>query len=334
MRLVLFIFLFSNLAKAESVPLPSSVLGVNEIVEEFRGTLKNKIVALGKNYISQVSDKTIIFKNSEDTKCNGVLLPKDSAVSSFKLNFNLKDDELNEKVIYSGCSEISLVEDVVTRGINLKPITFNDFIRGNRSFDLKDNETFKLYKVSNLEGDEIFKVMLEKSGNSRFESYFYLGQKFLTINFEFNTSSTKAIFTAYSYQATYKRKHGTWSSRSNYSPYSFTVVVDKMASDQVAYYDQNRNRISLSNFLSLFNMYILDSTLSNLQSIFDYHTYYFPSTEVTKSGAASQRLLEELRVNQSRLLTNTELNLVRNFIQDLINATESGFIQDNRPKEQ
>lgn len=335
MKIFLLAFLlFSTIARAENVPLPSSVLGVDEIIEEFRGTLKSKIVDLGKNYISQTSDHIIVFKNSADINCNGNKIAKGNPITSLRYNSTYNDDgkELNEKALYVGCSgEYAFVEDVITRGTNLKPITFNDFIRGKRTFDLKDNENSRLYRVSNNENEEIFKVIIEKLGNGKIADFYYLGQKFLSINYNYSTSSTRAIFTAYSYNATYVRKYGKWSSRSNYSPVSFSVFVNQMSKDQVQYYDGSLNLLSLNNFLGLMNDYLLNSTLSSLRSIFEYHTYYFPSTETTSSGAASQKLLEELRIAQSRLLTNTELNLVRNFIQELINATEAGQISDNRP---
>jgi hypothetical protein len=311
-------------------------MGVDEIIEEFRGTLKTKIVDLSKNYISLISEQVVVFKNSEDMECNGNSISKGTVITSLKYGFNFNGDhELNEKAVYTGCSgDISLIEDVITTGDNLKPLPFNDFIRGKRSFDLQDNEQSRLYKVSNLEGEEIFKVFVEKKGNTKFAVFYYVGQKFLTINYEYNSSSTRAIFTAYSYNASYVRKHGRWNSRSTYAPVSFSAFVNKFSADQVVYLDANGARLSLSNFLGMFDNYVLQSTVSNLQSIFDYHNYYFPSTEATKSGAASQRLLEELRVAQTRLLTNSEINLVKNFVQNLINAAEAGQLIDNRPREQ
>lgn len=335
MKIFIFAFLFINLnLRAENVPLPSSVLGIDEIIEEFRGTLTSKVVALGKNYITQTADHIIIFKNSSDLNCNGTKIPKGNAITSFKYNSTFADEgkELNEKALYVGCSgEYAFVEDIISRGSNLKPLSFNDFIRGKRSFDLKENESFRLYRISNNENEEIFKVVIEKMGNGKIADFYYLGQKFLNINYSYNTSSTRAIFTAYSYNATYLRKYGKWTSKSNYSPVTFSVFVNQMSKDQVQYYDSSMNLLSLNNFLGLMNDYLLNSTLSNLRSIVEYHTYYFPNTETTSSGAASQKLLEELRIAQSRLLTNTELNLVRNFIQELINATELGQITDNRP---
>jgi hypothetical protein len=153
--------------------------------------------------------------------------------------------------------------------------------------------------------------------------------------YEFNLNNTKVTFTVYSYSAKYVLKHASWTTEQrSFPPTSLSVQVYKDSSDSVRFYDPTGNRMSLTNFLSLFDEVILTGTIARLQSILNYHTYYFPTTEVLKSGAQSQKLLEDLRIAQSRLLTNTEINLVKNLIQDLIIATESGLITDNRPKEQ
>ena len=60
----------------------------------------------------------------------------------------------------------------------------------------------------------------------------------------------------------------------------------------------------------------------------------FPTTEVTSSSGSNQRLLNELRIANSRLLNGTELNLVRILIQQYIQAVEKGEFVDNRPKKQ
>jgi hypothetical protein len=90
--------------------------------------------------------------------------------------------------------------------------------------------------------------------------------------------------------------------------------------------------MSLSNFINTFSKTVTERSLKTLSSIFKYHNYYFPPTEATKSGSQNQRLIDELRLNQNRLLANTDINLIKVFLLDLINAAELGQIIDNRPK--
>lgn len=335
MKLLILLFFISTGTFAQSVALPTSVLGMNEIISEFRDVYKTKITDLGKNYITVAADQFVLYKNVEKLNCLGVYQQPDSIVSSIKYSFQqVNNNELGERVIYTGCNgEISFIEDVFTKGDNLKPIGFNNIIKMQRDFELKDNETSRVYKVSNQEGDEVFKAVSEKQNNTLFESYYVFGNKFLTIFYEYTPTSTRAMFTYYGYSFDYKRKKSSWRQRFNLVPFQNSVYVDKKSNGQAIYLDDVNKRISLSNFLEVFNDVVLSGTVNVLREIFDYHTNYFPLTTVTKTGAQSQRLLEELRINQNRINNNIEINMVKTFIQNLINATEAGQIEDKRPKE-
>mgnify|MGYP001501345402 FL=1 len=64
-----------------------------------------------------------------------------------------------------------------------------------------------------------------------------------------------------------------------------------------------------------------------------YHLYAFPKTSFTSSITQSERLLSELRLNNIRLIQGAELNLVQNYLQELIESIEKGqlIIDDRRP---
>lgn len=332
---VLFILCNSNI-RAENIPLPSSVLDIEDLVSEFRSVFASKLVDLGKNYISQMSDKHIVYKSSENLMCNGIQTRAGMPVSSLKYHFsNSAPNELVEKAIYTGCNDlVSLVEEVVTKGESVIPLNFNDFIRGKRTIDLKENETSRLYRILNGENEEIFKIMIEKSERLKSANFYFVGEKFLTITYEYTPTSSSAYFMVHSYAAKYNRKRSSWRSINNSPPVSFSVHVTRDRIDQVSYLDGERKQLSLSNFLNLFDNKILGPVIYPIRGIMNYHNYYFPNTETTNTGAASQRLLEELRINQNRLINNIELNIVKTYIQNLINSVESGKIIDNRPKDQ
>lgn len=320
--------------KAETIPLPSSVLGVNDIIEEFRGQLSTKFSDLGKNYITRIVDQSVSFLSANPYNCNGVTNNPNSVLTTLQYIYKKTDSELIEKSKYSGCNgEISLVEDVVTRGTNLSPLSFSDFIRGKRSFDLKDDENYRLYKVSNSDGEEVFKVLIQKFNNSKIVQFFITGQKFLTMNYDFTPDSTRLTITYYGFEANYVRKYSSWSMRMNFTPYTNTIYVSKKSGSQAIYLDNDGKQISLLNFLNGFTNQIMNAPIKLLYGIFAYHNYYYPETQATQTGAQSQRMLEELRMAQNRLLTNTELNLVKLLLQDYINALEKGLILDNRPKQ-
>jgi hypothetical protein len=326
----LILFIFMTGARAESVPLPSSVPGADEVVSEFRNQIMMKMVDLGKNYISTIRGNTLVFTNTDSMKCNDVKNEAGEHLASIQYTYSLRGKELLEQVSYTGCnSQISLVEDTITEGENLAPMDFKDIMKGKRPIELASSETKRIFKISNGEGEELFSVSAEKKENSQSVIFNILTQKFLEVNYQYSAETTRATLTFYGYEATYVRKHGRWGLKNRMDPFKLSVVSKKDGS--VNYFNNDGNLISLSGFSH--NKSAMDSTIQTLEDIFEYHTYYFPKTESTKSGNQAQRLMEELRQAQTRLLANTDIALVKKLIQDLISSAELGQIIDNRPKQ-
>jgi hypothetical protein len=332
MKTYIFLMLIASFnLRAETVPLPPAVSTVNDIVNEFRNSLAMKITELGKNFITNTANQSIIFKNSAATKCNENLIPAGEALASIRYNFNKQTNELIEKVTYTGCKdEITLIEDVVTRGGKLAPLKFSDLTKGKREFELDDEETYRLYRVSNAENEEIFKMLIEKKDKSKLVELYIAGQKFLRMNYDFQEKLTKLSFTYYGYQAKYVRHYGTWTISSNFEPFTNTVMAGM---NQITYLDKAGFAIPQNGYSTTFDTYVNSRTLTTIRSIFDYHNFYFPSTQLMQDGAANARLKEELRIASNRLQNNTELNLVKKQIQEYMEAVENGLIIDKRPKQ-
>ncbi|MFA6236146.1 MAG: hypothetical protein WC635_02370 [Bacteriovorax sp.] len=333
-KLFLVLLLISCNAGAETVPLPPSVSSVDDIVSEFRNIFTTKINELGKNFITLLSDKTIVFTSNTTIRCNGNSILAGEPLASMQYNFKKTGAELNEKAVYTGCNgQISLVEDVITRGGKLTPLKYDDFIKGKRTFDLADDEVYKLYRLSNSDNEEIFKMLIERNQNSKIVEFYFVGEKFLRMNYDFQESTTRLTLTYFPFKGKYVRKHGTWSFNRSFDAFTNTVLVTKGALAQVNYLNTNGELFSQTDYLSRFDKFITSSTLSTIRGILDYHNYYFPETKIVQTGGANERLKEELRLAFNRLQNNTELNLVKKLVQDYIDAVEKGLISDNRPKE-
>ena len=329
--LIVFIFYSLNI-KAETIALPPSVSSIDDIISEFRNTFTTKIIDLGKNFIALQSDKTIIFTNSTSLKCNGDTIAAGEPVSSMQYNFKKTENELIEKSTYTGCrNQISLIEDIVTRGGKLEPLKYSDFVKGKRDFDLKDNENYRLYRLTNSDNEEIFKMVIEKSDKAKLVEFYFIGQKFLRMNFDYQSSSTRLTLTYYGYKGKYVRKYSTWEFDNTFDPYTNTVLVTKATFNQVNYMDMYGGPLSQSDYISRFNMRVISGPLAKVRSIVDYHNYYFPTTNVVQTGSINGHLKEELRLNINRLQNNTDINLVKIQLQEYMNAAEAGLIIDNRP---
>lgn len=333
-KIISLLFILSFNIQAETIALPPSVSSVDDIIVEFRNTLTTKINELGKNFISQLSDKTIVFTNSSTLYCNGSPIRQGEPVASMQYIFKKNTNELVEKSVYTGCgNQVSLVEDVVTRGGKLEPLKYSDFIKGKREFDLKDDEFYRLYRVSNSENEEIFKVLIEKKEKSKLVDFFILGERFLRLNYDFQEKSTRLTLTYFGYKAKYVRKHAVWEMDNDFLPFNNAVIVTKGLIDQINYLNTSGEPLSQSEYLFRFNHFVSSGPIARIRKILDYHNYYFPMTKVVQTGSVNERLKEELRIAFNRLQNNTELNLVKKLIQDYVEAAENGLIIDNRPKQ-
>lgn len=329
--LIVAIFLISLNASAQSIALPPSVSSIDDMINGFRNTLTTKIGELGKNFISQLSDKTIVFTNSTLLNCNGTSINQGEPVSTLQYNFKKANNELVEKSIYTGCgNQISLVEDVITKGGKLTPLKYSDFIKGKREFDLKDDETYRLYRLSNSDNEEIFKILIEKNNQSKLVEFYILGQKFLRMNFDFQEKSTRLTYTYSGYTAKYVRKYASWEMNVDYQPFTNTVLA---TSAQVIYLNTEGNPLSQSEYLFRFDRYATSGPLTRIRKIMEYHNFYFPTTKVVQTGSGNEHLKEELRIAFNRLQNNVELNLVKKQLQEYMEAAENGLIIDNRPKQ-
>ncbi len=333
-KILLILFITIGNVHAENIPLPPSVAGIDDIVNDFRGTLTTKIIDLGKNFIGQLSDKTIVFKHNNVLNCHGDMIPQGEPVSSLQYNFKKTNNELVEKSIYTGClGLISLVEDVVTRGGNLEPLKYSDFIKGKRNIDLDDQQNYRLYRISNSNNEEIFKILIEKKDKIKLVDFYILGQRFLRYNYNFSESETRLTISYSGYSAKYVQKYGSWEIDSNFNPITNAVIVTKGVVNQVKYIDGTGAAISQNEFLSRFDNLVTSSSIARIRSIFNYHNYYFPTTKIIQTGTQNDHLKAELRVAFNRLQNNIELNLVKKQIQEYLDAAENGLIIDNRPKQ-
>lgn len=333
-NLLFLIYIFSFNSMAETIPLPPSVSNVDDIINEFRRTLENKINELGKNFITRTSEQSILFTNSSPLNCYGHTIPQEEPVSSMQYNFKYGTNELTEKSIYKGCNgQIAFIEDIVTKGNNLAPLKYNDFIKGKRQFELNENENYRLYRVSNSDNEEIFKVLIEKKGKSKLVDFYIIDQLFLRMNYDFKETSSRLTLTYYGYKTSYARKYKSWEINNTVPPFSHAVYVTNGKFNQTSFLDIDRGIISQAEYLSKFDKRILSGPISTLRNIFEYHNYYFPSTKIIQTGLVNEHFKEELRILYNRILNNTEANLVKRQVLDYIEAAENGTILDNRPKQ-
>lgn len=334
--LILVLIIASSNVHAQTVMLPPAVVSLDDIVNDFRETLITKMGELGKNFITTSRESTLIYTNSADLKCNGFTTSLGQAVSSIKYSYKLSEKDLAEKTTYTGCNQlISIVEDVYTEGSKLTPLTFSEVVKGKRSFDLAANESKKIYRISNSDNEELFKLMVVQIGNRKLVDFYITESKFLSMVYEFTPTSTRLTFYYPGYKGKYVRKFSSWEYSVSYDPFYTSVLAlkNKDGSIDTFYFNTAGERLSQADFLSKMEFYLFRGPISRIRSFLDYHNFYFPTTQQVQSSGQNERLKEELRLAFNRLQNNVELNLVKKQIQDYIEAAEKGLISDSRPKE-
>ena len=323
------------------VPLPKTLLNLDDIINEFRGPLTTKMSDLSKNYIVKKREGKnsihAVYTSHDLIHCLGATANPGEPLTKLDLSIDAsKPNQLHEVAYYTGChGNLSLKEQVFTQGKNLSAISSEDFFNGRRKFALKENETARTYRLLSGDDEELFALRIAKVAQGTTADYFIRGQRFMNIFRQFGEDESRAILTFYGFSVEYKRKYSTWGIDRVFDTWALKVIANKMPSGSVIYLNSTNNEISRNNFQRFFGYGALNNTVQRLGDFVKYHNYFFPTTEFQNAGVQSSRFLDEMRLTFTRLLNNTEVNLVRNLIQEYIAAIESGLLKiiDTRPKQ-
>jgi len=316
--------------------LPRVAFGVDDLIKEFRGPLQLKISELSKNYIVHKTGYNASYKSHTNINCLWSDIPGGEVLAKVQMNFNLSENTLSESAYYTGCKDqLNLKELVVTTGTELAPITKKQFFKGERSFDLKKNETSKLYRLLAWDDVELFRLTIRRTVNGKIAEFFIREQRFMNATYTFSNEQSRVIYTFYGYNVSYTRKHSQWSMNRGRASYALKVIANDSGVSPVVYLNSDNTPIAAATFQRFFSFSVLQGTIARLADFIKWHNWIFPTTEFQATGVQNSRFLDELRLTFTRLLSNTDLNLVRNLIQEYIKSIEEGLLKviDNRPKE-
>ncbi len=333
MKLLSILFILS-LLPAYGKGLPSKAFKIDDIIKEFRGQLELKVSELQKNYITHKKGRFASFKSHEDSTCSWVKAAAGETLSKIQMSIDSEENRLTESVFYTGChNQLNLKELVVTTGTDLKPISERELFEGQRSFDLKKNEESRYYSLRAWDDQELFRLTLRRVGTGKVAEFFIREQRFMNMSLSVEEKTTKVTYTFYPYSIKYERKHSSWNINRGRSTYSLSAVKSPT---REYYLDSIFQEISGSTFQTYFSFSVLQNSIARVSSFIKWHLFIFPSTEFASGGVQSPRFLDELRLTFNRLLSNTDLNLVRNLIQSYIRLIEEGVIKiiDNRSDEE
>jgi hypothetical protein len=331
---LLFLLLFSLGFAGEAPTLPRAIPGVNEIIQELRAPLKTKLGDLGKNYIATRGENSLGLKSHMPVVCNGKVVAAGLELARLSYRSKRNGDELFERGGYVGCNESeSFIEEVISIGAGAKPMEFDLFLKGEREADLTPGVSSRLYRLKNGEGEEIFRSLVQKKGDEILSQFYFREQLFLAMNKKLSPNEARVTITYHGFNARYSRGNSNWSMNRGMFPTPNVAIVKGAPHFEEVYLNSSGERISLTSFLESFNGLAMESVLLTTGKIVSAHLTELPPTEAVSSGTRSQRILNEMRLILVKLISNTEINFVRLYIQEFIAAIEQGKIIDNREDE-
>lgn len=327
----------SSITHGQNYPLPKDLLNEKTIIEFFRGPLQIKLNELPDNYIVDAQDSRAIYSSHIPVNCIGTQWPKSHQLAQIQyLNQDPKNKNTVEEVgRYFGCDTKAEFTEIVKReGNNIKLLDWSDFFRGLRDFTFKENYTRYFYSLDNPDNQNIFTMVAKREKSKTLTEFFVLGQKFLSIRRVFGKDESTAFFKFFPFEVNYVRPHGAFSFKSTKDPHTWTVIAGKKPEKRVNYISPAGWIAPRNHFLKNIQDTLFNGPLKLLQTIVSYHVHAFPKTEVIggAGGGQNQRILNELNLSLTRLISGNELEQVRALIQSYIQDINDGklIIVDKR----
>lgn len=308
-KLLFLLFAFPLLISAGEQP--SFLITEKGIIEEFRGQLRLKLEELSNNYIVSKTDTNITWTSNDGVKCNGTWKPARSILASVSLS------QTNEMILVDirGCQSKLLFREVFSFDRD-GDFSLDDYLAGKIS-----TESLTRYLLVDNQKKNIFDLRMQSSVSS----LSFLEKEFLEIYKEEERWQYKAI----GYEARYN--NGGFGFNVTMMFPDQRITLDWQNSD-IRIFDGRHQRIAVNAFLTSYSSAIQNTTLVFTSSILKNLMSDLPSTEFVSTGGANSRFLDEMRLVYTRLLNNLELNLVKQFVQEVIKFIEDGVLKitDNR----
>ncbi|MDB9786859.1 hypothetical protein OAB57_02025 [Bacteriovoracaceae bacterium] len=329
------IFILTSFSAINPVGLNS----VDEFVSQWRAPLSRKIRELSENYVARRNGNQIIFSSHKDTTCAYRKINAKSALARASFYSKIENigklQKLTENTLYIGCwGNIELRELITTKGTKLKAITFDQFRKGYRTFELEDNETERYYKIQDGDSHEIFGLRIFRKKQNLHYIYSITGKNFLRIDLLRDKDlQFRAEITGYSFALNYVKRWQSWHHNEHEPTQKWSIFYSETNPFQNIYLDNERHRVSQKEFQLFVGEHLLEHPFKFLREMIGYHLLGYPKTSFTSSGVASSKFLDELRLAYVRLLGGTELALVKNQLRLHIELIEQGkiVIDDRRP---
>jgi hypothetical protein len=328
MIFITFLF-FSSIGYSQ---IPNDVFGVNNIIKIMNQPFINKMVQLKQNLVEEVDQNVIRFFDTKGIVCplGSKVLPRQSSVE-IKYNKIEAEDSLIEEIQFFGCNQNANFSIELSReGKNLSPIGSTALRSFDFSLEILNAETVREYNVK-INSGSVFKVYQENRNNIKLSEFYFSNNKILGIEQRTKNNLTEIQYVIYPFII--EINHNQYRYRQKSGEVIKSMIVNFNSNlRSLEFLDYNRQPISLAQYQKVFNDDVLFNLIDLNTNLFNAIDKDMPTTQFVNSGLANATLIEELRIIQGLLLSNTQLNVVQNYIQEYLKAAQNGQLEDRRPK--
>ena len=299
-----YIFMAMGLLTVSTIghgKIPKRLLSVDKIIGEIKMPLNNKLLQMQQNFIEDSAPNITKYSSDKVSTCQlGHTVPAGQTILKITKQ-NSKNIKLEKDITtYTGCSGLESLKEISIK-----------YTSGNDSYEFFGPNNISIFKTIRILGKEqttsqillndqmVFKIIERKKNG--YEEVLYKKYPF-TVALNYNGGDINFN-----------------SSQSFNGAYRLKIYPGK----RIEYYDDSSRLISLSKFQKQIGFrginYFIDLALNDL-----------PKTKFINSGSSNTKLLEELRNAQTFLISGSNIDYVKNLINQYIKEAVEGNIIDNR----
>ena len=279
--------------------VPEGLLSVEKIYEEIQLPIANKILQMQQNYVETQFDTVTTYTSREAVSCQtGRTVQPGMPILRVVTESQLLPYRREVKS-YSGCNQnLSFREELI---------------------DSPDEYRYQLFGPDN---ESIFNLFTIKLPTEKHSEIHLTNERVYLIQEKLNNGNKEFFYYKFPFRLNFD-VNGFNINFNNTTERNGYYFVRERANGILEIFSPQGVRVSKAEF-------IRNNGFSGINFFIEAILKDLPETRFISSGNRNQKLINELRNAQTFLLSNTNINYVRNLINEYIKLAEDGDLQDNR----
>jgi len=327
-----FFFTILLVQSISAKELPSKYFDLSVFINKYRQLITDKYIQLSQNFTQREDGQQILFLATKEVKCiNGIKLNTNEIIGSLRYSQESIKDISREVISYTGCQNKSnFFEEITTKTQKREDLKWENIKKGNLRIRINNNESERMYRLLDYDNEEILRIdQVRVEKNVILTTFHGLGSKMFVIWDNYSTGHMKT-FVSPPFNINYSKDGYRFNM--NFSTNNEQMLAHLKTDNNVLLQTSER-LISFDEFNSSIEFY--RNIINRIPVVFVNRKWLssYPKTKFVNAGTTNTKLIDELTVNFNRLLTNTQLNLVRIFLEELLKSAKENELVDRRPQD-